>query len=43
VGDVAVDGQNRVWFSSEDGITIMARGTERQAGEDQSESSGGEE
>jgi ligand-binding sensor domain-containing protein len=43
VNDVAVDGQNRVWLSTEDGITILARGTERQAGDDLSESSGGEE
>jgi ligand-binding sensor domain-containing protein len=43
VTDVAVDGQNRVWLASEDGVTILARGTERAAGDDvgAGDSSGG--
>jgi hypothetical protein len=46
VTDIAVDGQNRLWLSSEDGLTILARGTERAASDEtdaSGTSSGGDE
>jgi ligand-binding sensor domain-containing protein len=44
VEDIAIDGENRVWLSSEDGLTILARGTEPTASETtDTASSGGDE
>ena len=45
VDDIAIDGENRVWLSSEDGLTILARGSEHAASEDTdaTPSSGGDD
>lgn len=45
VEDLAIDGENRAWLSSEDGLTIFTRGTEPATTEDtaSSSSSGGED
>ncbi|MEI8258652.1 MAG: hypothetical protein WCJ30_23510, partial [Deltaproteobacteria bacterium] len=41
VEDVAIDGENRTWLSNEDGLTIIARGTEPAATDDTDSSNSG--